>query len=144
MQLKEVSLLNESFQLLHAAADTLGKEGANGATISLTATKQTLPGNVTADALSSVALTLLDNSTLRGAMNHENTAKSASLSLDKSSTWQITGDSYLTVFQDEDTTFSNIKDKGFTIYYDAQNAANQWLAGKTYTLNEGGTLQPFK
>ncbi len=108
MQLKEVSLLNESFQLLHAAADTLGKEGANGATISLTATKQTLPGNVTADALSSVALTLLDNSTLRGAMNHENTAKSASLSLDKSSTWQITGDSYLTVFQqqDEDTTFS--------------------------------------
>lgn len=144
LQLKEVSLLNESFQLLHAAADTLGKEGANGATISLTATKQTLPGNVTADALSSVALTLLDNSTLRGAMNHENTAKSASLSLDKSSTWQITGDSYLTVFQDEDTTFSNIKDKGFTIYYDAQNAANQWLAGKTYTLNEGGTLQPFK
>lgn len=83
LQLKEVSLLNAGFQLLHAAAGEWGKEGANGATVSLTATKQTLPGNVTADALSSITLTLLDNSTLRGAVNHENAAKFISLSLVK-------------------------------------------------------------
>lgn len=144
LQLKEVSLLNAGFQLLHAAAGEWGKEGANGATVSLTATKQTLPGNVTADALSSITLTLLDNSTLRGAVNHENAAKFISLSLDETSTWQVTSDSYLTIFQDEDKTFSNIKDKGYTIYYDAQNPSNQWLEGKTYTLNEGGTLCPVK
>lgn len=56
------------------------------------------------------------------------------LTLDSTSTWNVTGTSYLTNFTDEDSTLSNIKDNKNTIYYDSNSSTNSWLEGKTYTL----------
>lgn len=65
-----------------------------------------------------------------------------SLTLDKSSVWNVTADSYVTSLTDSDSTFSNIKSNGNTIYYDATNAANSALNGKTIYLSDGGKITP--
>ncbi|WP_019913372.1 stalk domain-containing protein [Paenibacillus sp. HW567] len=142
INLKEAGLTSSSGILLKAAADKWGTSGANGASVTLNADSQTLRGEVTADAISSVALVLSNGSSLSGAIDNANTAKTASLSLDASSSWNVTGDSYLSTFTDSNTTFSNITDNGHTIYYDATASANNWLNGKTIYLSGGGMLTP--
>ncbi|HEY5530144.1 MAG TPA: hypothetical protein VIL51_11970 [Thermoleophilia bacterium] len=85
-------------------------------------------------------------SALTGAINSAKTAKAVNLTLDSSSTWNVTADSYLTTLSDTDgisgTTVTNITGNGLTVYYDAGNSANNALGGKTYTLAGGGELKP--
>jgi hypothetical protein len=38
---------------------------------------------------------------------------------------------------------AGITGNGHTVYYDATQAANSWLEGKTYNLTGGGTLTPM-
>ena len=129
--------------LLKAEATTKwGKAGANGGNVTLTANSQTLPGNIIADKLSSIRL-ILKQSEMTSTINTDNTAKSMTLNMDATSVWNVTGNSYLNVFVDGDTTLSNINDNGFTIYYDAANAANSWLNASTIELNSGGQLTPI-
>ena len=72
------------------------------------------------------------------------TAEAVNLTLDASSTWTVTADSYLTCLSDPDgisgTTITNITGNGHTVYYDA--GACPALGGQTFTLSGGGTLQP--
>ena len=75
-------------------------------------------------------------------MNGANTAKKADVSLDSSSSWNVTGTSYIDVLTDEDLTLANISDNGNTIYYNSAETANAWLGGKAYRLPNGGTLTP--
>ena len=67
----------------------------------------------------------------------------ATLSLDKTSKWTVTGTSYLTSLTDADTALSNINENGNNIYYDSSSSANSWLKGKTATLKDGGKLIPY-
>ncbi|KUP21574.1 stalk domain-containing protein [Paenibacillus sp. DMB5] len=143
INLKNVGLTNNSGILLAASADKWGTTGANGATVTLNADAQPLTGDVTADSISSAQLVLSDGSSLTGALDTANAAKSVSLTLDATSVWNVTADSYLSTLTDGDTTLSNIKDNGYTIYYDASASANSWLAGATITLSGGGRLTPF-
>ncbi|MBW4082338.1 stalk domain-containing protein [Paenibacillus sp. S150] len=142
INLEEAGLAVRSGILLNAAADQWGNTGANGANVTLNAKSQVLNGDVTADALSTVALALTNGTSLNGAVNSANTAKSASLILDGSSSWNVTADSYLSTFVTSNTTFSNITDNGHTIYYDATASANSWLDGQTIYLSGGGMLTP--
>jgi len=70
-------------------------------------------------------------------------SKSATLSLDSTSSWSVTGTSYVTGLTDADSSLSNIDDNGFSIYYDSSSSANSWLSGKTVTLKDGGKLIPY-
>jgi hypothetical protein len=144
--LKGVTLTDASGILIKAAAGSWGTSGSNGGTVVLTADGQTLSGNVVADSISSVSITLENGSKLAGAIDSANTARSASLTLDSSSTWTLTADSNLVVLSDSagvsGSTITNIVGNGHTIHYDATNAANSYLGGKTYTLVGGGTLTP--
>lgn len=96
-----------------------------------------------ADNISTIAATLQNSSSLKGAINSENTAKEANLTLDASSTWDVTADSYLNCLSDASgisgDTVANISGNGFTVYY-RQSACTE-LAGKTYNLNGGGYLK---
>lgn len=65
-----------------------------------------------------------------------------SLTLDSTSTWNVTGDSYLTGLTDEDSSLANIKDNGYNVYYNPEDSTNNWLEGKTFTLTDGGKLTP--
>jgi hypothetical protein len=143
ISLDNVKISAKSGTLLKAAADQWGTSGSNGGTAKLTATDQTLKGNVVVDKVSTAALTLKDGSTLTGAIDHANTAKSVTLTLDSSSTWSVTADSHvgkLTGLKISGKTVSNISGNGHTVYYDS--SANPDLDGKTYTLADGGTLTP--
>ncbi|HEX3039222.1 MAG TPA: right-handed parallel beta-helix repeat-containing protein [Caproiciproducens sp.] len=141
--LNHTALTGTGSLLSAAATSRWGTAGSNGGTVKLTANSQTLSGTVTADKISSVTL-VLNQSALTSTLNKENTAKVMSLTLDKSSTWNVTGTSYLTALTDADTTLSNIKDNGNTIYYDSANSANSCLNGKTIKLAGGGQLTPAK
>jgi hypothetical protein len=103
--------------LLTAAAlnpGTWGTAGADGGNVTFTAKGETLVGDVIVDSISTAALTLNEDSSgtassLTGAINSANTGKTVSLTLDATSTWVVTGTSYLTTLTDSDTTYANIK-----------------------------------
>ena len=117
-----------------------GTSGSNGGDLTFTAVNQALSGRIYVDAISTLTLSL-SSSSLTSAINTANTAKSVSLSLDSASSWSLTGNSYLTVFTDSDTTLSNIQSNGYNIYY--KSSSNSWLNGATITLNGGGKLIPY-
>ena len=136
VNLKGATLKNSTGILINAAATARwGNQGSNGGNVTFNADSQTLEGSITCDNISTVALNLINKSSLTSTINTEKTAKSIILSLDKDSTWTVTGTSYLTALIDEATDLSNIKDNGNTIYYDSSNSVNSWLGGKTITLS---------
>jgi hypothetical protein len=142
--LKKVEVTNGSGILINAAAGNWGNAGENGGMVIFTADNQTLEGDLVADAISSIDLTLQNRSSLIGAINPESIAKSVNLTLDATSTWTVTADSTLTHLVDTSgitgTTITNIIGNGFTVTYDS--AANPELGGKTYKLTGGGYLKP--
>lgn len=143
INLKNAIINGNSGVLLKAGADQWGNKGENGSQITLIADTQKLTGDVILDDISTAILKLKNNSELRGAINTGKTAKFISLSLDKSSTWYVTKDSYLTSITDEKSDLTNIISNGHTIYYKKSNSANSWLGGKTINLSDGGKLVPI-
>lgn len=118
-----------------------GSVGSNGGNLTFNATNQTLTGDISVDEYSTLSL-VLKSSTLTGTVNSDNTASQLDISLDGSSKWVVTGNSYITSLNLEDEDgLSCIDDNGYTIYYDSD--ACSWLNGKTITLQDGGTLTPI-
>ena len=97
-----------------------GTSGSNGADMSLLATKQTLNGKIIVDEISSLTLTMSDNSSFEGSINENQEGGTVAVSLDDSSTWTLTGDSYVTSFEG---SMDNVNLNGYTLYVDgvAQN-----------------------
>ena len=95
--------------------DEWGNSGSNGGNVTLNATSQTLEGNIVADKISAVTVSL-KKSSYKGTINGDNTAKEVSLTLDKDSTITLTGDSYVTSLDNADSTNSNINFNGYTLY----------------------------
>ena len=52
----------------------------------------------------------------KGTINSDNTAKSITLKLDKNSKITLTGDSYITTLDNENSTNSNIDFNGYKLY----------------------------
>jgi hypothetical protein len=125
--------------LIQAASDHWGNSGSNGGHLTFTAVNQELKGNIIADNISSVDLSLTQKSILTGAINQDQQAQNAALHLTKASAWDVSADSYLTEFSDEDQTLQNITSNGHTVYYQ-NNEKNAWLSGKNYDLAGGGKL----
>jgi hypothetical protein len=113
---------------------------ADGSTAALTASGETLSGDVRTDSTSTAAVTLADSSSLSGTLGE------SSLTLDETSNWNVTGNSVLTSFSDtagiSGTTIANITGNGYTVTYDSSLPANSALDGRTYDLQGGGTLEP--
>lgn len=126
--------------LVNVTSSRWSKTGANGSDFTLNTKKQALTGKILANNISKVKLALTDGSSWRGSLNEDNQADSASIALDRSSSWELTANSYVTSISDKDASFANIKSNGHNIYYDAsQNSA---LAGRTIDLPGGGKLLP--
>lgn len=88
-------------------------------------------------------MSLKNSSTFTGSADSENTGD-VTVTLDSSSKWNVTADSYVTAIVDEDSTFSNIVSNGHTIYYSASDSRNSSLNGETITLSDGGKLVAVK
>lgn len=111
----------------------------SGCSFTLKAVRQSLKGNIRCRS-SQISIKLTEGSVLQSAVNGDNTADSASVSLDKSSIWEVTGNSYLTQIFNQDKSCKNIQSHGHTVYYNSQQ--NPWLKGKSVLLPGGGTLKP--
>lgn len=101
---------------LRAQADSWGNSGSNGGDVTLTMSKQKASGNIVIDSISTLDMTMKNNSSYKGTINASNEAKSIALTLDKSSKITLTGDSYVTSFTDADSSYSNINFNGYKLY----------------------------
>lgn len=126
--------------LANVAASRWGQSGANGGDFTINAVKQGLSGDITCDNISRVTLNLTQKSSLTGAVNPDGKALYSAVSIDDSSTWNVTKDSHVTVIKSGKADFSNIKSHGHTVTYD--RSQNPQLDGRTYNLPGGGHLIP--
>lgn len=94
-----------------------GTEGANGGDVILTADAQTFEGNILVDEISSLNLTMKNDTNFTGAINPDGEGGTVEVTLDSKSTWTLTADSYVTGF-DGDT--SNIRSNGYHLYVNGE------------------------
>ncbi|MBV7273209.1 hypothetical protein JMF89_02430 [Clostridiaceae bacterium UIB06] len=143
--IKNVAVTNTTDTLISAGAtERWGTSGKNGGKFNFTADTETLSGKVICDKISSVSMTLKNNTTFTGSINTDNKLAKVTINLDATSKWVVNSDSYVQALADSDSSLANIQSNGHTIYYDATNSANSWIGGKTITLSDGGNLTPLK
>lgn len=119
IQLSGVSLTpaTNTYLLLVSGNDSSrgwGTAGSNGGKCTFTASNQQLDGNIKVDNISTLDLTIKDGSIFTGSINADGTNASAmKVTLDTTSTWSLTGDSYVTEFNG---SMSNVQLNGHTLY----------------------------
>ena len=103
-----------SGNFLRIQKDSWGKSGSNGGAVTLNLTNQSAAGNIVVDSISSLTMSLKNGSAFKGTINSAN-AGTVSLSLDKSSTLTLTGDTYVKSLTNADSTNSNINFNGYKL-----------------------------
>lgn len=98
---------------LRAQADAWGNEGSNGGKVTLNLTNQDVEGNIGVDEVSSLTMKMV-SSNFKGMIDAKD--GEVKLTLDASSTITLTGDSYVTSLENEDSTNSNINLNGYKLY----------------------------
>ena len=79
-------------------------------------TNQEADGDMVIDSISTLTMNLKEKSLFNGKINSENSAKSIKLVLDKKSKIKLTGDSYISSLEDEDSSYDNIDFNGYKLY----------------------------
>ena len=86
-----------------------GTVGKNGAQVTFTASNQTLEGDIIVDTISTLDMTLKDNSTFTGTISIETNEdgdaveNNADITIEKGSTWNLTGDCTLSTLTNNGT-----------------------------------------
>ncbi len=101
---------------LRIQAGKWGNSGSNGGDVTLNASNQVIDGDIFVDNISTLTMKLSNGSKYTGTINGDKTAKTISLSLDSSSSITLTGDTYVTSLENEDSTNSNIDFNGYKLY----------------------------
>ena len=116
INLKNCQLTYGSNTLISSKGTTeWGTTGTNGGNLTLNAENQTLKGNIEIDNISTLKMNLT-NSQYTGTINGEQTAKQIDIKIDSNTKIKLTGNSYITSLEDEDTTYSNIDFNEYTLY----------------------------
>ena len=106
---------DESGNFLRIQKDAWGSSGSNGGTVTLNLTNQKAKGKIVVDEISKLTMNLTNGSPFEGTINSEN-AGEVELTLDKTSTLTLTGDTYIKSLNNADTTNSNINLNGYKLY----------------------------
>lgn len=101
---------------LRAKSDSWGNSGNNGGDVTLNMVKQSVSGNIYVDNISSLSMNISDGSYYEGIINGDNTGCSILLKLDSNSKIKLTGDSYVSSFDNSDSSNSNIDFNGYKLY----------------------------
>ena len=98
IDLTGAAIVNEDEEgvFLRAAAAGWGSEGSNGGHVTMTASQQTIDGDMIVDEVSSLNLYLKESSSFSGAINSDGQAADVYVEIEDGSTWTLTGDSYIT------------------------------------------------
>jgi hypothetical protein len=105
---------------LRVQKDSWGNSGSNGGDVVLTMTNQNAVGSIAIDSISTLDMSMKTNSYYEGTINGNNSAKSISLKLDKTSKIKLTGNSYVTSLENSDTSNSNINFNGYKLYVNGE------------------------
>jgi hypothetical protein len=100
---------------LRIQKDSWGNSGSNGGTVTLNLTNQDAEGNIVVDSISKLTIKLSSDSTFKGSINSSNEGE-VSLTLNKSSSITLTGDTYVKSLTNADTTNSNINLNGYKLF----------------------------
>ena len=100
---------------LRIQKDSWGNSGSNGGTVILNLTNQEINGNIVVDSISKLTMKLSDGSTFKGTINNSNEGE-VSLTLDKSSSITLTGNTYIKSLTNTDSSNSNINLNGYKLY----------------------------
>lgn len=100
---------------LRIQKDSWGSTGSNGGDVNLVLKNQKVNGNIVVDSISKLSMKLT-KSNYEGTINKANEANNIKLVLDKTSKIKLTGDSYISELEDEDTSYSNIDLNGYKLY----------------------------
>jgi hypothetical protein len=91
-----------------------GTAGANGGKATFNLSGQTISGDIYVDSISTLDMKITDTSSFTGSINPDGTqAVSLSVTLDSTSTWTLTADSYVTAFTGN---MNNVVTNGHTLY----------------------------
>ena len=101
---------------LRAQADSWGNNNSNGGNVTLSLDNQEVEGNIVIDSISTLDMSIKNKSSYVGTINKDNSGKEIILSLDKTSSIKLTGDSYVTKLDNADSTNSNIDFNGYKLY----------------------------
>ena len=105
---------DENGNLLRVQADSWGKEGSNGGSVSFNLENQDVEGNIVVDEISSLEFNL-KNSNYEGIINSNNEGK-ITLTIDETSTLKLMGDCYINELINEDSSNNNIDYNGYKLY----------------------------
>lgn len=101
---------------LRIQKDSWGNSGSNGGAVTLYLKNQKVTGNIVVAPISTLSMSLTSNSSYMGIINGDKKAHEINLTLDKSSKIKLTGDSYVTSLDNEDSSNSNIDFNGYKLY----------------------------
>jgi hypothetical protein len=91
-----------------------GTAGSNGGNATFNVSKQTLSGDILVDSISTLAMNLSNASSFTGSINSDGTqAVTLSVTIDSTSTWTLTADSYISSFNG---SLDNVVTNGHTLY----------------------------
>ena len=100
---------------LRIQKDSWGNSGSNGGTVTLNLTNQESTGNIVVDSISKLTMKLSNGSSFKGAINTANQGE-VTLTLDKTSSITLTGNTYVKSLNNADSTNSNINLNGYKLY----------------------------
>ena len=100
---------------LRIQKDSWGNSGSNGGDVTLTLTNQQVEGNIVVDSISKLTINMSNSSSFKGMINNSNEGE-VNLTLDKTSTLTLTGNTYIKSLTDADSTYGNINLNGYKIY----------------------------
>ena len=100
---------------LRIQKDSWGNSGSNGGTVILNLTNQEATGNIVVDSISKLTMNLTSGSTFKGSINSGNEGE-VSLTLDKTSSITLTGNTYVKSLTNADSSNSNINLNGYKLY----------------------------
>jgi hypothetical protein len=106
--LTNVTIQKNSGLFLVADAGSWGQKGSNGGQITCTASQQKISGEIQFDYISTLSLILVNNSYYTGTINTLYNAKTLTLTLDVSSTWNVTGTWSLTSINNANSNICRI------------------------------------
>ena len=128
---------NESGTFLNASGNGngWGTQKENGAEVELNLVNQKIESDLVVDAISQLTI-IMKNSTIKGKINNAKTAAALDIILDASSSIELTGNSYYTSLNNENTTGSNINKNNYEF--------GQYNENFTIVKSNSKNINPFK
>jgi hypothetical protein len=120
----DLTLADGTYLLLVSGNDGArgwGTAGSNGGSVTFNISEQVISGDIQVDSISTLEMNLSNSSSFTGSINSDGTqAASLSVTIDSTSTWTLTADSYVSSFNG---SLDNVVSNGYTLYVNG-NAVN--------------------